>query len=55
MPNRGYLPLILVGAAVLLFSMAAFVVKRSDFGMSGMQGALSDDVKVVVGLSGMKQ
>ena len=34
---------------------ATFVVKRSDFGMSGMQNALGDDVKVVVGLSGMKQ
>jgi polyisoprenoid-binding protein YceI len=34
---------------------ATFVVKRSDFGMSKMLEALSDDVKVVVGLSGMKQ
>ena len=30
MPNRGYLPLILVGAAVLLFSMAAFTVRETE-------------------------
>jgi polyisoprenoid-binding protein YceI len=34
---------------------ATFTVKRSDFGMNGMQGMLGDDVKVLVGLSGMKQ
>ena len=34
---------------------ATFTVKRSEFGMSGMQGALSDDVKVMVGLSATKQ
>jgi polyisoprenoid-binding protein YceI len=34
---------------------ATFIVKRSDFGMAGMQGALSDDVKVLVGLSATKQ
>ena len=30
MPNRGYLPLILVGAALLLFSMAAFTVRETE-------------------------
>jgi modulator of FtsH protease HflC len=30
MPNRGYLPLILVGAAALLFSMAAFTVRETE-------------------------
>ena len=30
MSNRGYLPLILVGAAVLLFSMAAFTVRETE-------------------------
>ena len=34
---------------------ATFIVKRSEFGMSGMQGALGDDVKVLVGLSAIKQ
>jgi polyisoprenoid-binding protein YceI len=34
---------------------ATFVVKRSDFGMSGMQPMLGDDVKVLVGLSAIKQ
>jgi len=34
---------------------ATFIVKRSEFGMSGMQGALGDDVKVLVGLSAVKQ
>ncbi|HWJ05987.1 MAG TPA: protease modulator HflC [Steroidobacteraceae bacterium] len=30
MPNRGYLPLILIGAAVLLFSMSAFTVRETE-------------------------
>ena len=30
MANRGYLPLILVGAAALLFSMAAFTVRETE-------------------------
>jgi membrane protease subunit HflC len=30
MPNRGYLPLILVGVAALLFSMAAFTVRETE-------------------------
>jgi polyisoprenoid-binding protein YceI len=34
---------------------ATFVVKRSEFGMTGMQGPLGDDVKVLVGLSAVKQ
>ena len=33
MPNRGYLPLILVGAAVLLFSMAAFTVRETELAL----------------------
>ena len=32
-----------------------FNVKRSEFGMTGMQGPLSDDVKVMVGLSAIKK
>jgi polyisoprenoid-binding protein YceI len=34
---------------------ATFIVKRSEFGMTGMQGMLGDDVKVLVGLSAIKQ
>jgi polyisoprenoid-binding protein YceI len=34
---------------------AMFVVKMSDFEIKGMPGALSDEVKVVVSLEGMKQ
>jgi membrane protease subunit HflC len=30
MPNRGYLPLILIGAAMLLVSMAAFTVRETE-------------------------
>ena len=30
MGNRGYLPLILIGAAILLFSMAAFTVRETE-------------------------
>jgi membrane protease subunit HflC len=33
MPGRGYLPLILVGAAVLLFSMAAFTVRETELAL----------------------
>ncbi len=33
MPNRGYLPLILVGAALLLFSMAAFTVRETELAL----------------------
>jgi membrane protease subunit HflC len=33
MSNRGYLPLIIVGAAVLLFSMAAFTVRETELAM----------------------
>ncbi|MGI9245823.1 MAG: protease modulator HflC, partial [Steroidobacteraceae bacterium] len=33
MTNRGYLPLILVGAAVLLFSMAAFTVRETELAL----------------------
>jgi len=33
MGNRGYLPLILVGAAVLLFSMAAFTVRETELAL----------------------
>jgi polyisoprenoid-binding protein YceI len=34
---------------------ANFVVKTSDFEIKGMPGALSDEVKVVVSLEGIKQ
>jgi polyisoprenoid-binding protein YceI len=34
---------------------ATFTVKMSDFEIKGMPGALSDDVKVVVSLEGVKQ
>ena len=33
MPNRGYLPLIVVGAALLLFSMAAFTVRETELAL----------------------
>ena len=33
MPNRGYLPLILLGAALLLFSMAAFTVRETELAL----------------------
>lgn len=33
MPGRGYLPLILVGAAILLFSMAAFTVRETELAL----------------------
>jgi membrane protease subunit HflC len=33
MSGRGYLPLILVGAAILLFSMAAFTVRETELAM----------------------
>ena len=33
MPNRGYLPLILVGAAVLLLSMATFIVRETELAL----------------------
>ena len=33
MPNRGYLPLILLGAAVLLFSMASFIVRETELAL----------------------
>jgi modulator of FtsH protease HflC len=33
MSNRGYLPLILVGAAILLFSMAAFTVRETELAL----------------------
>lgn len=34
---------------------ATFTVKMSDFGIKGMPGALSDEVKVISGMSGVKQ
>jgi polyisoprenoid-binding protein YceI len=34
---------------------ATLVVKMSDFEMKGMPGALSDEVKVIVGLAGVQQ
>ena len=33
MSGRGYLPLILVGAAVLLFSMSAFTVRETELAL----------------------
>ena len=33
MSGRGYLPLILVGAAILLFSMAAFTVRETELAL----------------------
>ena len=33
MSSRGYLPLILVGAAILLFSMAAFTVRETELAL----------------------
>ena len=34
---------------------ARFTIKRSDFGMSFMQGPLGDDVSIVISLEGVKQ
>ena len=32
-----------------------FTIKRSDYGMSFMQGALGDEVNIVLSLEGIKQ
>jgi modulator of FtsH protease HflC len=46
MPNRGYLPLILVGAAILLFTMAAFTVRETEFAVKFRFGEIvRDDYK----------
>jgi polyisoprenoid-binding protein YceI len=49
--GKGELPKGMVRAGI----EATFTVKMSDFGIKGMPGALSDEVKIISGMSGVKQ